>query len=165
MKDIDPVVAACAVVVSSGLGKSILWSEFARARAELDGNHRRSAHVLVGLNEFQPIPRVIGDEFRGILIDEIHHITNRLLEKFSDPAFAALDVRVIEQELDKRDPRNRNPRAGRQTVWVVEGAGDPKTFYNKAQARMVAKNAHKRLVAEAKAKNNPVASHRAQCDK
>ncbi len=161
MKDIDPVIVACAGAVASGYGKSLIWSEWARARAELLGDNRRSAGIVVSVNDLERSPRLTGNELDFFLRDELANISSVLIQIFKDPMWADLDVRVVEEQLDRRDPRNRNPRAGKQTIWTVYGAGDPQVFYNKAQAQLHAKNRHKRAVAAANADKHPVASRRA----
>lgn len=137
-------------------------SQMARLMAELG---LIAESVIVDARSLQN--RIVGTELRGIWIDhwDLYELDHGLAAEFKDDRFPELTVQVREEEVGKHDPRNRNPRAGRQKIWVIRGAGEPKTCHNLAQAKFLAQTRHKKAVDQALRQNNPADSLRASCDK
>jgi hypothetical protein len=141
---LDPDILRCAIVTAPfRAGKSIALAEYAKLMSEM-------TKVVV------PDPRARGTTMGTMIVmDEFYRpppyrVDFALVAQFKDHRFPGCTVTVREEDLERHDPRNRNPRAGRQKCWIVSGGGtEDKTLYNLNQAKFIAKTLHKRLVSAA----------------
>jgi hypothetical protein len=77
---------------------------------------------------------------------------------YRDDRWPAATVEVFARKLDKRDPRNPNPAAGSQEVFVVVASGRESAPSQLAMAKMRAEQTHLRLVAALSAEADRLAA-------